>query len=294
MTRGIRKSIGDGKKTLFWHDPWLDSKPLKKMFPRLFLLAINQNSYVESQGFWEGYNWIWNFEWKRSLRVQDLAEKVNLDSILKKVCPAYESGDKLIWVFDKSDKFSTKSFSSELAKLQPLAHHDAIKGVWKGLVPHRIEVFTWTALLGKINTRHKLASIGIIPSADDLCPLCLSSQETSDHLLLLCPFSQNLWAWWLGLWDLKWVFPNSLKEAFEQWVSPKKFPFFKKVWAAMFFIIIWSVWKERNLLIFGSTCTSAKNLQDLMLLRLGWWITGWNDGFPYYPLDIQRNPECLL
>lgn len=77
-------------------------------------------------------------------------------------------------------------------------------------------------------------------------------------------------------------------------VLPKKIPFFKNVWAASYFIIIWTVLKERNLRIFGSSNTSAKNLQDLILLRLCWWITGWNDGFPYSPLDIQRNPTCLL
>lgn len=32
----------------------------------------------------------------------------------------------------------------------------------------------------------------------------------------------------------------------------------------------------------------------MILLRLGWWIKGWCDEFPYSPIDIQRNPQCLL
>lgn len=32
----------------------------------------------------------------------------------------------------------------------------------------------------------------------------------------------------------------------------------------------------------------------MVLLRLGWWISGWCDKFPYSSLDIQRNPSCLI
>lgn len=31
----------------------------------------------------------------------------------------------------------------------------------------------------------------------------------------------------------------------------------------------------------------------MVLLRLGWWISGWKDEFPYKPIDIMRNPTCL-
>lgn len=32
----------------------------------------------------------------------------------------------------------------------------------------------------------------------------------------------------------------------------------------------------------------------MVLLRLGWWIPGWADDFPYSPSDITRDPACLL
>lgn len=111
--------------------------------------------------------------------------------------------------------FSTKSITFALDKLGPLPQQDAIKGLWCGLVPHRIEVFVWTALLGKIHTRSKLASLGIIPLESDVCPLCSSTHETSSHLLLHYLFSQQLWSWWLDLLHVKWVFPSSPREAFD-------------------------------------------------------------------------------
>ncbi|XP_010667291.1 uncharacterized protein LOC104884346 [Beta vulgaris subsp. vulgaris] len=74
----------------------------------------------------------------------------------------------------------------------------------------------------------------------------------------------------------------------------KKGIFFKKVWHATFFIIVWSLWKKRNSRIFENVASSQRQIQSMILLRLGWWIKGWCEDFPYSPLDIQRNPSCLL
>lgn len=161
-------------------------------------------------------------------------------------------------------------------------------------MPHRIEVFVWAALLEKINSRQKLAKIGIIASENDICVLCSLHSESSNHLLLHCQFAQIIWYWWINLWGMSWVFPSNLRSAFDQWQSPKTIPFFKKVWHACFFIIVWTIWKERNSRIFEERSCSAKQLQDMVLLRLGWWIKGWSDDFPYSPCDIQRNPKCLV
>ncbi|XP_019106119.1 uncharacterized protein LOC109135461 [Beta vulgaris subsp. vulgaris] len=245
-------------------------------------------------GFGKGYNWLWSFVWRRELRPRDVTEKSSLDILLNHVCPSIHGGDKLAWTFNKSGLFSTKSFCYELDKLMPQPQHDAIKGSWQGLVPHRIEVFIWTAMIGKINTRQKLASFGIIPVEDSRCPMCNASPETSDHLLLYCTFAQKLWDWWLDTWKVKWVIPMSLRMAFDQWQCSSKNSFFKEIWVSCFFIILWSVWKERNLRIFNNKSSSLKDIKDMILLRLGWWISGWSDKFPYSPIEVQRNPSCLL
>ena len=294
ISKGIRKIIGDGSQTRFWHEPWLVSTSLKKEFPRLFSISIDPNASVAALGFWEGMNWVWTFSWKRSLRPQDWVEKARLEELLKQVCPSLQTQDRTIWAYNRSGVFSAKSVTMELNKIRAAAHHDAIRGIWRGLVPHRIEVFVWLALLGKINTRGKLASIGIIPIENNTCPLCLHEEETSDHLLLHCSFSSQLWLWWCNLWQISWCFPRTLREAFNQWQWPKNTTFFKKVWMAVFFIISWSLWKERNHRVFTENSSTIKDLKDLVLLRLGWWISGWKDEFPYSPTDIVRNPACLL
>lgn len=142
--------------------------------------------------------------------------------------------------------------------------------------------------------RSKLAALNIIPQEDNICILCLSHQEFPNHLLLHCDFSQMIWSWWLSLWGIKWVFPLTLIEAFEQWIIYGKNSFFKKAWVAIFSIIMWSIWKERNARIFCNKQCSVAEIQDMILLRLSWWIKGWSYPFPYSSEDILINPRCLL
>lgn len=137
-----------------------------------------------------------------------------------------------------------------------------------GLVPHRIEIFAWTSLLGRINTKCKLTSLGTIPQSEDICVLYNASLEHYNHLLLHCPFSLNIWNWWLDSWHVKWSLPETLRALFDQWNSSIKSPFFKKVRMAIFFIITWSIWKERNSWIFENASSTPSGLRVLILLRL--------------------------
>lgn len=108
-----------------------------------------------------------------------------------------------------------------------------------------------------------------------------------------CSFTRNIRCWWLELWNLHQVFPRTIGEAFEQWASYGSSSFFKKVQRAMFSIIIWSIWKERNSDIFRNISCSLKQVEDLILIRLSWWIKGWGTPFPYFCKEIIRNLHSL-
>ncbi|XP_048490068.1 uncharacterized protein LOC125492022 [Beta vulgaris subsp. vulgaris] len=291
---GTKKRVGNGRQTYFWYDLWITDLPLNAIFPRLFSIATNQLATIASLGFWDGCTWVWNFSWNRVLRPRDIEERNSLHHLLEKAYLSLHNNDKHVWTPHYLGSFSVKSFCFELAKKSSSSQHDAVKGLWKGLVPHKIEIFTWMALLGKLNTREKLVKIGILPSNEALCPLCFSYPESCNHLLLHCSMARQLWFWWLGIWNLQWVFPLSLRDAFDQWNFSTKGKFCKKIWFASFFVIVWTVWKERNARIFNNTSSSIKQLQELVLLRLSWWLKGWNDKFPYSANEVLRNPQCLF
>lgn len=180
--------------------------------------------------FWDGYKWAWSFLWAHSLRPRDLVERSNLVSLLDHVHLRQLKEDNLSWLPYKSGLFSTISFSQELIQSISSPSIDAMKGLWRVLVPHRIEIFVWPSILGKINTKCNLVHLGIMhPSSEMLCVLCNKLPKDATHLMVHCSFSSQLWQWWLNLWGLSWVSPLSLKELFDQWNYPSSNPFLKKI-----------------------------------------------------------------
>lgn len=292
-TRSIRKTVGRGNSTLFWQDLWVGDSVLKSLFPRLFSISTNPLATIDSLGVWDGHIWHWLFTWRRSLRPRDLEERDAMLNLLKSVNLDLSMDDSFAWIPQKDGNFSVKSATFEIAKCSEFSNQDIIRGIWRGLVPHRVEVFVWLSILGKINSRSKLASIGVIPPDQDICGLCQHHSETSSHLFLHCSWAWALWTWWLKLWNLSWVPPSSLKEMFHQWHYIGGTRFFKKIWYASFFIIIWTLWKERNERIFNDSSSSSNNLQNLVLLRLSWWLKAWEEKFPYSASEIIQNPHCL-
>ena len=293
INSNIRMRIGNGERTRFWLDVWVGDSTLKLLCPRLFRISNMPNGVVAAFGFWEGLHWEWQFSWIRSFRPQDQVEWQVLISQLQRVVFEPKEADSFIWTPDKSGVYSVKSFYFEMAKNTMFNSQSPLKGFWRGLVPYRIEIFVWFATLGKLNTRSKLVRLGIIPAENIHCVLCGAEAEESNHLFIHCAFSSEIWRWWLGLWEVSWAFPNNVRDLFVQWRAPFGDKFFKKIWVAIFFIILWSIWKERNDRIFNGVSKHTNQIAELILLRVGWWIKGWGDPFPYNPDEILRNPQCL-
>lgn len=289
----VRKRVGNGSSTFFWHDLWVENSPLKSSFPRLFLLSTMPNSLIVSTGFWNGSQWTWSLEWKRNLRPRDRLELALLLALLDQVLLDAHSHDSFVWTPSKKGFFSVKSLCHELDKSSPHIPQVFIKGLWRGLLPFRIKIFVWFSLMGKLNTRMKLSKIGLLPPHEALCIFCNSHVESEAHLFIHCEFTHLLWSWWFSLWDLHWCMPSSLHDCFRQWEYRGASPFFKKVWLAVFFIILWTTWKERNARIFNNTSCSTQQLCELILLRLCWWIKGRGDWFPYSSDEVLRHPQCL-
>lgn len=203
----IRTKFGGGENTLFWHDLWVRDKPLKWACPRLFLLSPSLDAMVSSLGFWDGQVWKWAYSWKRDLRPQDIQEEHLLKSTLNRVVLSPGRKDTLIWIPHKTGEFSVKSFYLELTKQSVDSRNSSFNGLWCGLIPHRIELFTWFSLLGRLNTKSKLISTGAIPGSVGLRTFCNIFPERCDHLLMHCKLVWKIWCWWLNIWGLSWSPP---------------------------------------------------------------------------------------
>ncbi|XP_015954715.1 uncharacterized protein LOC107479077 [Arachis duranensis] len=67
LLHGLAMEVGNGSRTLFWVDNWVQGGPPKVIFPRLFSISNQQGSMIGDCGFWDGLEWIWNFQWRREL-----------------------------------------------------------------------------------------------------------------------------------------------------------------------------------------------------------------------------------
>lgn len=96
------------------------------------------------------------------------------------------SQDRLIWKFDKKGVFSVKSVSklaiAAKVNANEINNFSFTKKVWKGLVPPKVELFSWFVLIGRVNTKDRLCTIGILPEDQVRCCFCQNVTENVEHL----------------------------------------------------------------------------------------------------------------
>jgi len=151
----------------------------------------------------------------------------------------------------------------------------------------------WLAILGKLHIKSVLFIKGILQANQIFCDLCGWCPETID--LLSCHTAWRVWCAVGPVRGLHIVVPGSVREMFVLWMSLKgNDKFNQKVLKSVFFAVVWSLWKVRNDLIFG---TQAFNLEQILLLikfRVECWINLWEDNFLYNPAVVVHCFNNLL
>ncbi|KAL4287989.1 hypothetical protein AHAS_Ahas19G0241300 [Arachis hypogaea] len=256
MITGLSMEIGDGRRTHFWKDVWLSYGFLKDRFPRLFSVSTQKSFVIGVCGFWDGLEWIWNFQWRRELFQWELELVNQLHETLRPVKLAPDREDRVVWKFDRQGVFSTNSFVQVLqAETLPeeVTSYSFTKTIWKGLVPPRVELFIWFALIGRVNTKERLCRFGIVNQGVTMCVLCNKEVENVCHLFLGCDFTWQVWCAWLSDFGIKWTTSGTLKEHFLSWTGVTTRKEECKKWFISFFAVIWNVWLERNRRLFQNT-----------------------------------------
>lgn len=103
----------------------------------------------------------------------------------------------------------------------------------------------WKVCHNAISTKEALHKKRL--TQDPMCPICKSSPETTEHLLLLCPWTEPLW------FALNWFPPPSglglsTIHPLDYWYSYYIQPWFSIVWL---FFSLWIIWKARNDVVFN-------------------------------------------
>ncbi|XP_057746581.1 uncharacterized protein LOC130965835 [Arachis stenosperma] len=89
------------------------------------------------------------------------------------------------WRFSKEDcPLWKKIILQEATMDEEILRYRFTKEIWRGLVLPRVELFSWFALIGLINTKDRLSRLDILGPPNNLCVLCKKADESVHHLLI--------------------------------------------------------------------------------------------------------------
>ena len=106
-------------------------------------------------------------------------------------------------------------------------------------MPTKVAFFAWEATWGEVLTLDRLQIRGL--QLPNCCFLCGCEEENVNHIFIHCIVVRALWDIVLGLVDVKWVFPETVKEILTSWRGPFVGKKMKKVWKSIPLCIFWTV-----------------------------------------------------
>nr|GEX40235.1 RNA-directed DNA polymerase, eukaryota [Tanacetum cinerariifolium] len=216
--------LGNGEATPFWDDILAVDSPLKRLFPRLYLLESNKCCSVAAK--LRDSSLVSSFRRPPRGGIEDDQLRL-LEGTISPVLLS-QSSDRWTWRLESSGDFSVKSARNYID--DSFLPKSEAPTRWIVSIPIKVNIFAWKVCLDKLPTRLNLSLRGLdIPSI--LCPICFVAGESSAHLLFSCNLARQLSSkvsrWWevdsqdfhsYGEW-LSWFknlrFSKRLKDIFE-------------------------------------------------------------------------------
>ncbi|XP_038685806.1 uncharacterized protein LOC119985586 [Tripterygium wilfordii] len=294
IKEGLAFSVGAGNLTKFWEDLWLGGFTLKDKFPRLYSISSLTSQPIESFGFWDGIKWSWLIPWRRDLFQWEEDLENELLDVIGGLVIAPGRRDKIVWRHTIDGNYTVKSLTcaSENCPDTSLLSVTTSK-IWTGWTPPKVEFFVWLALQGRINTRGRLCSLGILPRSESSCPFCHQQEESVDHLLFLCEGPRMIWYKIINWWGVEWCCGNTLSNLFEQWQTFASGKKQRQVWSMMFNAAVWTIWIERNKVIFEENHIDWGNVLYLVYIRFGLWLKAVKINLPYSGPEIMHSSDGI-
>nr|GEY87256.1 RNA-directed DNA polymerase, eukaryota [Tanacetum cinerariifolium] len=236
----LRKKVGDGLSTKFWHDVWIGDSSLQSKFSRLYRIASNKDCTVR-----DVWNNGWDFSWSRPILGVTLSDS------------------KDIWTWSiGSPSFSVKCTREHIDK-RYLPDGDS-KTRWNHSLPKKINIFIWKALRDRLPTRWNLSRKGI--ELDTLlCPICDSNIETVDHTFWTCSLATSIWNKIFDWLDIDAPSPVHIHDIFT-WINDLRVSTTKKsILEVICGVALWALWQFRNGLVFGSSPSNRCTLFDSII-----------------------------
>ena len=116
----------------------------------------------------------------------------------------------------------------------------------------KIRNFLWQLCHNALPARGTLLHRGL--QVDPLCPVCLADIEDTDHIFMHCPMAHKVWDMTVThQWLPNHPFNHPVSACCEELhlIAQNKCPWFSRV-----VLLLWSIWKSRNAVIFRNEIPS--------------------------------------
>lgn len=147
-----------------------------------------------------------------------LCEYVILWEKLEHVVLRPSESDRFVWKWTADGTYSAHSaYRSFFIGMKSLI---GTKHLWCSCVPPKVKLFFWLSLLGRLWTADRRKRHGL--QQDAACALCSQEDETTDHLLLSCEFTREIWHMLLMSVGLQGLAPQGHVVLVDWWQRSRK------------------------------------------------------------------------
>ena len=170
----LKYHIGSNSSFLFWHDPWIDNKPLLLSCHRN--VVINLESVNLDKISLYLHNGRWHFPATQHTDLLEIRDRVR--DVL--IC----NQDYVSWNGLSGNQVSLPSIWNSFRATVAVVTWSEL--VWNSFAIPKCSFILWLAIKNRLLTRDKLISYGMI--IDPACLLCSGNVESVHHLFSDCPF----------------------------------------------------------------------------------------------------------
>ncbi|XP_026384054.1 uncharacterized protein LOC113279590 [Papaver somniferum] len=169
--------------------------------------------------------------------------------------------DKKVWTYDMTGKFSVAGATQMIRKKYPILTW--AKRVWNPCVQPYTSSNLWKILRGACATDESVRKKGF--STVSKCYLCGNNQDTMDHILWSCTFSEQIWHWLSGIFHC--TSPKCFEDVIE--VAKGKSSAIKQVWYNSAFNTMVELWFTRNSVIYEAVTPDVEKFKQRIIRVTG-------------------------
>ncbi|XP_057802894.1 uncharacterized protein LOC131018188 [Salvia miltiorrhiza] len=162
-------------------------------------LCATKDGSIGESGRWVEGKWEWEFKWRREPFERERGAISALTDFISVTAPCTGKADGWNWKASKDGEYSTKSayITIAAARNEPpssIVPTELLESVLKTPSPHKARVNAWRCLRKRLATCDNLVKRHVAMTVEELlCNCCVSREETTDHLFVLCPNVEKIW-----------------------------------------------------------------------------------------------------